>query len=133
MEANFLLVREGSKSFSGKLSVMNLVTVLQVLSDSNRSGTLVVDRDGMKATIGFNNGHVFQVEYAGKYGEDALYDMIAWEDGDFYLDPAQVPIHDGVKSGVMGLLMEGMRRLDEARREAGLADEEAIHISGDII
>jgi CRP-like cAMP-binding protein len=131
MAANFLLVREGSKSFSGKLSVMNLVTVLQVLSDSNRSGTLVVDRDGIKATIGFNNGHVFEVELAGKFGEEALYDMIAWEEGDFYLDPSQVPMEDTVQNGVMGLLMEGMRRLDEARRAAGLEEEQIS--SGDIL
>jgi CRP-like cAMP-binding protein len=118
MAANFLLVREGSKSFSGKLSVMNLVTVLQVLSDSNRSGTLVVDRNDVKATIGFNNGHVFQVDLENKKGEEALYEMLTWEDGDFYLDPAQVPQEDLVQNGVMGLLMEGMRRLDEANRDS---------------
>ncbi len=135
MAANFLLVREGSKSFSGKLSVMSLVTVLQVLSDSNRSGTLVVDRDGMKATIGFNNGHVFEVELGGVEGEEALYQMLSWEDGEFYLDPAQVPLDDRVQSGVMGLLMEGMRRLDEARRAQGLLGEEEpiLMLSGDII
>jgi CRP-like cAMP-binding protein len=129
MAANFLLVREGSKSFSGKLSVMNLVTVIQVLSDSNRSGTLIVDRNGTKATIGFNNGHIFDVAFGNKIGEDALYTILPWDDGDFYLDPAQIPETDTIQNGVMGLLMEGMRRIDEARREAGLEQQMP---SGDI-
>lgn len=133
MAANFLLVREGSKSFSGKLSVMSLVTVIQVLSDSNRSGTLVVDRSGKKATIAFKNGHIFDADHAGRGGEDALYEMLGWEEGEFWLDPSRVPETDKIQSGVMGLLMEGMRRLDEANHErGGEAAEEPSFPTGDV-
>ncbi|MBK6686602.1 MAG: DUF4388 domain-containing protein [Deltaproteobacteria bacterium] len=115
--ANFRIVREGSKPFSGKLAVMNLVTVIQVLADSQRSGTLFLqDYTGRTAKVAFNQGSVFDMEHAGVQGEEALFQLLSWKEGDFWLDPAQVPPEDKVAQSVMNLLLEGLRRHDEAAR-----------------
>lgn len=119
MATNVLLVKEGAKPFSGKLQEMSLPTVLQVLADSNRSGTLIVDDyRGTKTRIGFNHGRIFEAELGdpqngGKRGEAALYEALRWDKGDFWLDKKQVPPNDLIDISVMGLLLEGMRRIDE--------------------
>jgi CRP-like cAMP-binding protein len=121
LAANFLLVKEGSKSFSGKLSVMSLPTVVQVLSESSRSGTLVLEAyDGKKGKIGFSEGRIFEAGLGSLEGEEAFYELLRWRNGDFWLDPRAIPSEDQIKTGVMGLMLEGMRRMDESSRD-GLA------------
>ena len=117
--ANFRIVQEGVKSFSGKLAVMNLATVIQVIADSTRSGTLEVKTaDGQRASIAFNQGLIFDVVCGDLTGEDALFRMMPWSDGEFWLDGRRVPEEDVVQTGVMTLLLECMRRLDEQERDA---------------
>jgi hypothetical protein len=114
MSTNILLVKEGAKPFSGKLQEMTLPTVLQVLADSNRSGTLMVDDyQGQKARIGFNSGRIFEAQLGDLEGEAALFAALRWDRGDFWLDKKTVPRDDKVDCSVMGLLLEGMRRIDE--------------------
>lgn len=118
--ANFRIVQEGKKSFSGKLSVMNLPTVLQVLADTRRSGTLVVEGyDRRRGEVAFAQGDLFDAHLEGLSGEEAIYALLSWQEGDFAFDAGRVPTEDRVKSGVMNLLLEGMRRLDEAERGDG--------------
>jgi CRP-like cAMP-binding protein len=114
MSTNVLLVKEGAKPFSGKLQEMSLPTVLQVLADSNRSGTLIVDDyRGSKMRIGFSSGRIFEAELGDLRGESAVYEALRWQKGDFWLDKKQVPHTDTIDISVMGLLLEGMRRIDE--------------------
>ena len=47
----------------------------------------------------------------------SLYAMIAWEEGSFHINPGEHPCTVTVSGSTEGLLMEGFRRLDEARRE----------------
>jgi CRP-like cAMP-binding protein len=118
LAANFLLVKEGSKSFSGKLSVMSLPTVIQVLSESSRSGTLMMEAyDGKKGRIGFSDGRILEASTGSLEGEEAFFELLKWKNGDFWLDPRQVPFEDKIKNSVMGLMLEGMRRMDEASRD----------------
>lgn len=120
MSTNVLLVKEGAKPFSGKLQEMSLPTVLQVLSDSNRSGTLIVDDyQGQKVRVGFNQGRIFDAELGELAGESALYAALRWNKGDFWLDKKSVPKDDRIDCSVMGLLLEGMRRIDEGISPTG--------------
>lgn len=113
--ANFRIIKEGSRSFGGRLSVMSLTTVLQVLADSRRSGTLEVKNDdGDFGEIGFREGQIYQARCGGVGGVDAIYQMLGWNTGSFSLNPKQVPKEDLIRTGVMNILLEGMRLLDEA-------------------
>ncbi len=116
--ANFRIVQEGVKSFSGKLAVMNLATVLQVLSDTTRSGTLEVKTaDGERASVGFKQGYIYEINCGDLTGEEALVSMMPWSDGEFWLDARRIPDEDRIQTGVMTLLLESMRRLDEQERD----------------
>ncbi len=122
--SNFRFVREGAKPFSGKLDVMNLVTVVQVLADSGRSGTLYVDDyEKRQGVVGYKDGRIYAVKLDKTVGEEALYALLTWQRGDFWFDPLEIPKEDKVQQGVMNLLLEGMRRIDEAERD-GSGDSE---------
>lgn len=112
--ANYRIVQEGNKSFFGKLSVMNLPTVIQVLADTRRSGTLVVETyDRRRGELGFADGAIFDARTPDATAEEAVYALLEWTDGDFTFDPGRVPGTDTIDVGVMNLLLEGMRRQDE--------------------
>lgn len=112
--ANYRIVQEGSRSFSGKLSVMSLPTVVQVLADSSRSGKLrLVDYKGREGSLGFSEGRIFTATVRNLTGEEAFYRLIRWDEGDFSFDSGSKPEQDEIQVGVMNLLLEGMRRIDE--------------------
>lgn len=111
--ANSLIVQAGNQGFRGKLSVMNVATVLQVLSEARQSGQLCVSADRDQATIGYNDGRVFSARFGELQGAEAVFALLSWEHGDFWLETGLVPERDEVHMGVTGLLLEGMRRIDE--------------------
>jgi CRP-like cAMP-binding protein len=114
--SNYLLVREGSQAFRGKLSVMGVSTVLQVVSEARRSGRLHLRAPGgREASIAFRDGRVVDAELDELQGAEAVYAALTWEAGDFWLEPSDVPEDDDGGMGVMGLLLEGMRRIDEGK------------------
>lgn len=111
--ANSHIVREGSLAFRGKLSVMSVSTVLQVLAEARRSGCLHLRSDEKSATVGYNDGRIYNASCGHQRGPAAVFKMLTWEHGDFWLDVEPIPQFDEVEIGVMGLLLEGMRRIDE--------------------
>ncbi len=112
--ANYLLVKEGSQAFRGKISIMGVATVLQVLAEARRSGWLRLrGPNGEEASIGFRDGRLFEAEAGDLLDAEAVYDTLRWESGDFWLETSPLPEEDRVGVAVMGLLLEGMRRIDE--------------------
>jgi CRP-like cAMP-binding protein len=115
LAANYLLAKETQKTFAGKLATMNFAAVLQTLADSQRSGTLRLRHPaGAEAELGFAGGRIFTARLGELTGELAVYALCAWDAGEFALEPTPVPATDLVQVGVINLLLEGMRRLDEA-------------------
>jgi hypothetical protein len=54
--------------------------------------------------------------YAGQQGEEAFYEMLNLTTGHFELDPNFRPTEQLIQASPESLLLEGMRRLDEANR-----------------
>lgn len=111
--ANSHLIREGSFGFRGKLATMNLSTVLQVLAEARRSGRLHLTSGPQSAYVGYNHGRIYSARFRELEGASAIYALLEWEAGDFWLEPTPVPKVDEIEIGVMGLILEGMRRIDE--------------------
>lgn len=108
------------RAFAGKLSAISLAEVIQSLAEGRRSGTLVVEtEDDKTGRIGFRDGNIWRVRRGEKESEEQLYRMLGWAEGDFHLDPDEVPEVDMIEQSVMNLLLEGMRRLDELALESG--------------
>jgi hypothetical protein len=88
--------------------------VLQVLSRTRKTGLLKVSSGGYAGEIQFGNGSIYNAIYRHLRGENAVYSLLALSDGEFALDPSFSPSSRAIQLSTEQLLLEGMRRMDEA-------------------
>ncbi len=110
----------------GELDRIGLPTLLTMLDMERRSGVLLV-QEGARRQLGrlhVRQGRVLRARIEGTprgSGADAVYRMLAWRQGQFELWQAEVDGRDEVRCSTTFLLMEGMRRQDEAQAAAKVA------------
>jgi DNA-binding response OmpR family regulator len=109
---------DGRTRFSGSLSEMSVVDLLQTIDVSRKSGVLtLISADGQEGMISFDSGAVINATVEDLRGEDAIYRQLLWRDGSFDLQFRRVSLSERtVHRTTQALLMEGMRRLDEWSR-----------------
>lgn len=106
-----------SAGVSGSLADMSLPDLVQILSQGRKTGKLVVTAaDGRKGEIEFLDGRVANAAFQGKTAQEAFYAMLVIQQGTFALDPAFRPNAVVIGESAEALLLEGMRRIDEAGR-----------------
>ena len=106
-------VRRSSDGVSGSLKEMSLPDVVQVLSNGRRGGRLRLMGGGKQGEIHFCDGQIWDAKFGNDKGEEAIYAMLRLTDGTFALDPSFKPDNRVINVSPEGLLLEGMRRLDE--------------------
>ena len=104
-----------SSLMRGRLGVMGLPNIIQVLEAERRTGTLHLTHDGRRGEILFLEGRVAYAVEGDRQGEAAVYRMLAWDTGDFELEQTSGtgPASSQITRPNQSLLVEGMRRLDE--------------------
>ncbi|HWU86394.1 MAG TPA: DUF4388 domain-containing protein, partial [Kofleriaceae bacterium] len=109
--------RDGRTRFAGRVADMPVVDVIQTIEISRKSGVIqfVGDR-GRQAAIYFRDGRVIDAEAGSLQGEDAVYRLLTWNEGEFEVVFRTVRRREVISVSSQGLLMEGMRRLDEWSR-----------------
>ncbi len=103
-----------SRGVSGSLAEMGLPDMVQILWHGRKTCNLRIDNDGQRGEIHFSAGQIIHALWADLKGEEAFYKMITLADGTFRMDPAFEPKQKTITNSPEGLLLEGMRRLDEA-------------------
>jgi CRP/FNR family transcriptional regulator, cyclic AMP receptor protein len=112
--ANSLVALEGSKTFSGKLDMLGLSAIIQIISGCRRSGTLRIEtEDDRMASILFSEGEIFAAICGALNSVDAIFEALMWPTGDFWFDTSVIPEKNEVQMSVMEVLLEGMRHFDE--------------------
>lgn len=118
----------------GDLKDIDISSVIQVLCTERRRAGLVLRRRGEEGVIFFDNGEIVHAILGPLEGEEAVYQLLAWRDGTFRMtDKVRTPSKT-IRVGWNHLLMEGMRKLDEARHAKGLTPSNgssAWHEAGD--
>ena len=104
--------------FSGSLTEMSVVDLLQTIDVSRKSGVLnLTSSDGEQGLISFDSGAVIHAAVDDLRGEDAVYRLLLMRDGSFDLEFRPVSLVERtVHRTTQAMLMEGMRRLDEWSR-----------------
>ncbi len=110
------LSRTSKTRFSGALADMGLVDLLQTIDVSRKSGVLQLTSQGKSGSVYFQDGRVLDAELGDLSAEAAIYRFLLWNEGEFELDFREVRREDKLGVSTQGLLMEGMRRLDEWSR-----------------
>jgi len=98
---------------SGSLEDMGVVDLLQTFEVSRKSGIARI-HDGRRETrVFFRDGKVVDAELGQLRGEEAVYRALIWISGTFEVEFCPVSNEDIIPTSTQGLLMEGMRRVDE--------------------
>ena len=108
-----------SSGMSGDLLDINSVELFQMINSGGKSGKVeFVFPDG-SATILFHEGEIVFCQYGKIDGKEAIFSILAKQQGSFTYS-ASLSAADRelpVLGGFMGLVMEGLRRIDEENEE----------------
>ncbi|WP_437767604.1 response regulator [Sorangium sp. So ce764] len=103
----------GRTRFSGSILDMNVVDLLQTFEVSRKSGIVHLSHADNEAQVYFREGKVVDATLGRLCGEEAVYRALLWNEGTFEVEFCKVDNPDGIETSTQGLLMEGMRRVDE--------------------
>jgi response regulator RpfG family c-di-GMP phosphodiesterase len=102
-----------ARGVSGSLQEMGLPDIVQVLWHGRKTGSLKIHAPEGAGEIHFVEGQVYNALFGRKRGADAFYAMVALQAGEFAVDPSFVAPQRVIEESPEGLLLEGLRRLDE--------------------
>jgi CRP-like cAMP-binding protein len=104
-----------SSGMTGELSEINSVELFQLINSGGKSGKVSFVFDECLAVTLFNEGEIVFCRYGEQEGKDAFFSLLTKQKGQFTYtkglscEEEKLP----VLGGFMGLIMEGLRRLDE--------------------
>lgn len=102
-------------AFQGSLAELHLPDIIQLISVSGKTGVFHLTDGGLKGQIYLNDGKIVHAELDDVAGEEAVYALAIWSQGDFRFDPGVATEHRTISKSNTNLLMEAARRLDEWR------------------
>jgi CheY-like chemotaxis protein len=105
----------------GNLSQMNVIDLMQSLEMGRKSCQLKLNNEGEKCEVFFAEGQVKHATYGALVGDQAVFKVLRWTGGNFELNFEGKTDKETTQLNTQGLLMEGLRLLDESQRE-GSAD-----------
>src|SRR5882672_475002 len=103
----------------GSLAQMNVIDLMQSLEMGRKSCQLSLSNAGDKCEVFFAEGQVKHATYGALVGDPAVSKVLRWTGGNFQLDFEGKTDQQTTQLNTQGLLMEGLRLLDESSRDGG--------------
>jgi DNA-binding response OmpR family regulator len=103
----------GRTRFSGSIEDMAVVDLLQTFEVSRKSGVVHLKSGTQRAKIYFRDGKIIDAEVSRLRGEEAVYRTLIWNEAEFEVEFTPIKNEDIIGTSTQGILMEGMRRVDE--------------------
>src|SRR5258705_2191220 len=107
----------------GSLSQMNVVDLVQSLEMGRKSCSLTMTNADDKCEMFFSQGQVKHAAYGSITGDEAGFKVLRWTDGSFQVDFDGKTTKETTTLNTQGLLMEGLRQLDEAQRDSAEGED----------
>jgi DNA-binding response OmpR family regulator len=108
----------GDGQLRGSLAQMNVIDLLQSLEMGHKTCELTLTRNGERCQLFFSEGQINHALYGELKGDNAVYKVLSWPEGNFLIDFTRQSSERTTTRSTQGLLMEGLRLLDEANRDA---------------
>jgi CheY-like chemotaxis protein len=108
----------------GSLTQMNVIDLVQSLEMGRKSCALTLTNDRDKCEMYFSEGQVTHAAYGSLTGDKAVFKVLSWTGGNFQINFEGKTSKQTTTLNTQGLLMEGLRMLDESKRDEGGAEEE---------
>ena len=102
-------------AFQGSLAELHLPDIIQLISVSGKTGVFHLTDGALKGRIFLNDGKIVHAELDDVSGEEAVYALAIWSQGDFRFEPGIATDQRTINKSNTNLLMEAARRLDEWR------------------
>ncbi len=102
-------------SFQGSLAELHLPDILQLVAASGKTGAFRLTQDASVGSVYLKEGRIVHAALGDEQGEDALYTLATWNDGEFVFTPGEATETETVTRSNTSLLMEAARRIDEWR------------------
>lgn len=96
---------------------MSVADIIQVNCQDRKTASVTLKSQGNEAVIFFKDGVVVHAYTGSLSGEEAIYSILSWDDGEFNLEVGVQAPESTIKRNWSGLLLEGARRLDELSLE----------------
>jgi len=118
-QANSLRSGKISSGMTGDLAEINSVELFQLINSSGKTGKVDLLYSSGRAIILFNEGEIVRVSYGNLDDKEALFALLAKNKGTFTYTSglSEMDKELPVIGGFMGLIMEGLRRIDEEEEE----------------
>ncbi|GAC1593254.1 MAG: hypothetical protein NVS3B20_18330 [Polyangiales bacterium] len=116
MEQGAMAKKAASRGVSGSLEEMSLPDMVQILAQGRKTGALRIRSGSDTGELQFVAGEIYNALWGKHEGANAVYAMLRLRTGDFSLDPNFKAEKRLIEMSAEGLLLEGMRRLDEDSR-----------------
>ncbi len=98
-------------AFSGKLSEMNVVDLIQTLEVGQKSGILVLNRNGQQGEIYMQSGAITDARYETYPPEEALDKMFTWTEGWFHVQLTAASPPKTIKLSNKEVVSRGLKKL----------------------
>jgi hypothetical protein len=102
-------------AFQGSLAELHLPDIIQLISVSGKTGVFHLTDGRQRGEIYLNEGKIVHAELEDATGEEAVYALAIWRQGEFRFDPGGPTDRLTITKSNTNLLMEAARRLDEWR------------------
>jgi DNA-binding response OmpR family regulator len=107
----------GESVLRGSLAQMNVLDLLQSLDMGRKTCALTLSNNGDKCKMFFTDGQINHAEYGDVKGDEAVYKVLTWTAGNFEIDFKGSSKDQTITQSTQGLLLEGLRLLDESSRD----------------
>jgi CRP/FNR family transcriptional regulator, cyclic AMP receptor protein len=113
---NVIRVQDTASAMTGNLSEIPPTELFQTLHLNQKTGVLLLKLDGALAAASFLEGELIRAKYGELLDHEAIFAMLAAREGRFKFSPELPPeeTRTAPVGSFMKLLMEGVRRADEA-------------------
>jgi hypothetical protein len=102
----------------GDLKNLGIPDIVQTLHLGLKTACVTLKgAGGEEGRIYFENGRIRHCETGKLSGEDAFYRLLYWQEGPFVISHGQTSQLRTIAMDEMQLMMEGMRRMDEEKKE----------------
>ena len=102
----------------GRLEEMSILDLLQSLEMGQKSCRLTIRHQADTCELFFATGQCADGRLGPLEGEDAVFQVMRWPAGEFEIDFNSAPTRTTISRTTTGLLMEGLRLMDEGQRDS---------------
>ncbi len=103
----------------GRLKDMGLVDIIQIFNAERKTVAIHLGSEMGYGRVFIKNGSLVHSSYREFTGPEAFYMLLAWKDGEFEVEPDAPAPEISINESPEALILEGLRRLDEAARGRG--------------